>query len=127
MYDSYSTLADQLREISKKTSLQAVVYNENENFQSASVLENFNYPYAKRKQVKDEYFAEIFAGGMSKKVDTHKLYFRNSVVCLQDSWMDIFGFTKDVKQFILLKLGLMKPDPNEINYQCDEPFVKLQM
>ena len=32
-----------------------------------------------------------------------------------------------VKQIILLKLGFIKPDPREINYQCDEPFVKLQM
>jgi hypothetical protein len=75
-------LTNQLRAISESTGFQAVVYDEQENFQSASILKNFNYPYANRKQVKDEYFAGIPANGTTKKVDSHKFYFRNSVVCL---------------------------------------------
>ena len=42
-------MSDEIREIGKNTGFQAVIYDENENFQSAEILDNFNYPYSSRK------------------------------------------------------------------------------
>ena len=59
LYDSFTSLTDNLRSISRTTGFQAVIYDEQENFQSFEILENFNYPYNNRKQVRDEYYALI--------------------------------------------------------------------
>ena len=49
LYESFTMLTDKLRAISKTTGFQAVVYDEQENFQSYEILENFNYPFSNRK------------------------------------------------------------------------------
>ena len=59
MYESFTILTDRLRDTSKTTGFQAVVYDELQNFQSYEILENFNYPFSNRKQVRDEYYATI--------------------------------------------------------------------
>jgi len=64
------------------TGFQAVIYDEQENFQSYEILENFNYPFANRKQVRDEYFAQIPLGDSTTKIETHRFYLQNSVTCL---------------------------------------------
>ena len=42
LYDSFTSLTDNLRTISRTTGFQAVIYDEQENFQSFEILENFN-------------------------------------------------------------------------------------
>ena len=59
LYESYEMLIHEIREVSRDTGFQAVIYDEQENFQSYEILENFNYPFANRKQVKDEYYAIV--------------------------------------------------------------------
>ena len=75
MYDTYKSLNAEISRISRDTGFQAVIYDEEENFQSFDILENFNYPYANRKQVKDEYYAEIPINATTKQVENHKIYF----------------------------------------------------
>ena len=75
LYDSYSRLIDHIAAISKQTGFQAVIYDEQENFQSFEILENFNYPFANRKQVKNEYYALVPTNSTTKQIETHKLYF----------------------------------------------------
>ena len=93
-YESYSSLLNKIQRIAKVTGFQAVIYDEQENFQSFEILDNFNYPFANRKQVKDTYFAEVPTNDSSTKIETHRFYMQNSVTCLQSNWWNAFGFVK---------------------------------
>ena len=100
LYDSFTSLTDNLRSISRTTGFQAVIYDEQENFQSFEILENFNYPYNNRKQVRDEYYAILPTNDTVKPIQTHKIYMQNSVVCLQKDWWKAFSFVKSGVGFI---------------------------
>ena len=55
LYGQFLITQDRLYKISRNTGFQAVMYDEQENFQSYEILDNFNYPFANRKQVRDEF------------------------------------------------------------------------
>ena len=74
LYSSYDTLAKSLQKIAKVTGFQAVIYDEKENFQSNEILDNFNYPFANRKQVRDTYFAKVPTNDSTTKIETHRFY-----------------------------------------------------
>ena len=58
----------------------------------------------------------------SKELKTHKIYFQNSVVCLEEDWKRPFKFmieaSKELRR-IVLKEG------EKEKYECDEPILKL--
>ena len=68
LYESFTILTDKLRKISRVTGLQSVIYDEQENFQSFEILENFNYPFSNRKIARDEYYADIPRNDTTKYV-----------------------------------------------------------
>lgn len=131
LFESFTMLTDQLKAISKTTGFQAVIYDEQENFQSFEILENFNYPFSNRKQVRDEYYAMMPKNHTSKAIQTHKLYLQNSVVCLQSNWWKVFGFVEQGVTFIvnIVKKNAFGEDDNKkpsVKYECGNPFVKLK-
>ena len=107
------------------------MYDEQENFQSADILVNFNYPFANRKQVKDEYYAQIPLNSTTQRVENHKLYFQNSVVCLQENWWNAFSFVgssySTFFKYLLRKIRNEERKIPAVNYQCGNPFVKLKL
>ena len=65
-----------------------------------------------------------------KQVENQKIYLQNSVVCLQDNWWNAFSFigtsfTKSIK-FALSFISNDQERKTGINYQCENPFVKLK-
>jgi hypothetical protein len=75
-------LVDDLSIASDNTLIQAVVYDEVENFQSYADLENFFYPFKKRKQTRNEYAPTLPINSTEKFVDQHTFLLQKSVVCL---------------------------------------------
>ena len=45
---------------------------------------------------------------------------QNSVTCLQDDWWDVFGFIKEVVE-------VFKGKKEGVEYECDDPIVKIKM
>lgn len=106
-------MSDEIREIGKNTGFQAVIYDENENFQSAEILDNFNYPYSSRKQVKPEYYPQANINDTKTEVARHKIYLQNSVVCLQADWWKAFSFIGNTFNALI---GKVVPREGKSNY-----------
>ena len=75
--------------------------------------------------MKNEYYALVPTNSTTKQIETHKLYFQNSVVCLQADWWNAFSFVKTAFN-TLFKFVYEVPDSDENKYECANPFIKLK-
>jgi hypothetical protein len=122
LMSKYYETIQEIQMISNFTSFQPTVNDEQENFQSIDFLEDFSYPYSVRKTVKSEEFAHVSSNSSSKVVKTHKIYLKNTVVCLEEDWRKPLKFVYESGMNLY---NWYNGITEKKIYECDEPINKL--